>query len=162
MIHRHVVCLLTFEWRLRKKTTNTKLIHLILTIEFEINNRNLEYSTSFFCFRCAIRTSIWLVNVRFPTDMIFRQLHLIVCIYFPLIVHSTDRSNNYDNDVYFEVLEPSKYLHFSTIFRSDFFVNFLAEINYTFRCRPSKEFGVKFVSRLFLIFNIWQHIFFLS
>ena len=51
----------------------------------------------------------------FSADMILTRFYVIVSICFPLVVDSGDRSAEYDNDVYFEVLEPSKHLQFSII-----------------------------------------------
>ncbi len=77
--------------------------------------------------------------------MPFIRSYLIIVILFPLIIYSSDQNDDRNKDLYFEVLEPCMSFHFYIYFK--LCLNFfLADINYTFRCRPAKNFGVKFVS----------------
>ncbi|CAF1125764.1 unnamed protein product [Rotaria sordida] len=57
--------------------------------------------------------------------MLFIDFYLIITILLPLTIHSVDQNDDHYQDIYFEVVEPS-------------------DINYTFRCRPSKQLSTNF------------------
>jgi hypothetical protein len=79
--------------------------------------------------------------------MPFIHSYLIIVIFIPFLIHPSDQNVDHHKDLYFEVLEPCMSFHFYIYFQLDlnlFF--FLADISYTFRCRPAKGFGTKFVS----------------
>lgn len=70
------------------------------------------------------------------------NLEIFLIALLPYLVHAYDPKSDHFNDVYFEVIEPSKPLSVHT----SLLTLFPAEISYTFRCRSAKEIGARFVS----------------